>query len=121
MSPGSNTVSYPAFTHIGLRKNPRKNLNQVTCPDRESNPGHLVSRLDVLTVTPQVCEEWLCFCRSVNCVISGASVQVEDLAENSSFAGFKFQLGLKRVRASPDEAMVKACGAIEAVAAVCPS
>ncbi|KAJ4433476.1 hypothetical protein ANN_15779 [Periplaneta americana] len=53
MSPGSNTVNYPAFAHIGLRENPGKNLNQVTCPDRESNPGHLVSRLDVLTVTPQ--------------------------------------------------------------------
>ncbi|KAJ4450796.1 hypothetical protein ANN_02226 [Periplaneta americana] len=49
MSPGSNTVSYPAFTHIGLRENPGKNLNQVTCPDQESNPGHLVSRLDMLT------------------------------------------------------------------------
>ncbi|KAJ4438914.1 hypothetical protein ANN_14868 [Periplaneta americana] len=46
------TESYPAFAHIGLRENPGKNLNQVTCPDRESNPGHLVSRLDVLTVTP---------------------------------------------------------------------
>ncbi|KAJ4438562.1 hypothetical protein ANN_14509 [Periplaneta americana] len=53
MSPGSNTESYPAFAHIGLRENPRKNLNQVTCPDRESNPGHLVSRPDALTVTPQ--------------------------------------------------------------------
>ncbi|KAJ4448043.1 hypothetical protein ANN_10055 [Periplaneta americana] len=53
MSPGSNTVSYPAFAHIGLRENPGKNLNQVTCPDRESNPGHLVSWLDMLTVTPQ--------------------------------------------------------------------
>ncbi|KAJ4439418.1 hypothetical protein ANN_07542 [Periplaneta americana] len=30
MSPGSNTVSYPAFAHIGLRENPRKNLNQAT-------------------------------------------------------------------------------------------
>ncbi|KAJ4442518.1 hypothetical protein ANN_04105 [Periplaneta americana] len=49
MSPGSNTESYPAFAHIGLRENPGKNLNQVTCPDRESNPGHLVSRLDALT------------------------------------------------------------------------
>ncbi|KAJ4452026.1 hypothetical protein ANN_03540 [Periplaneta americana] len=38
----------------------------------------------------QVCEEWLCLRRSVNCVVSGASVQVEDLAENSSFAGFEF-------------------------------
>ncbi|KAJ4428709.1 hypothetical protein ANN_25702 [Periplaneta americana] len=54
MIPGSNTESYPAFAHIGLRENPGKNLNQVTCPDRESNPGHLVSRLDVLTVTPQI-------------------------------------------------------------------
>ncbi|KAJ4445252.1 hypothetical protein ANN_07053 [Periplaneta americana] len=53
MCPGSSTESYPAFAHIGLRENPGKNLNQVTCPDRESNPGHLVSRLDVLTVTPQ--------------------------------------------------------------------
>ncbi|KAJ4451632.1 hypothetical protein ANN_03101 [Periplaneta americana] len=29
MSPGSNTVSYPAFAHIGLRENPGKNLNQL--------------------------------------------------------------------------------------------
>ncbi|KAJ4449240.1 hypothetical protein ANN_00637 [Periplaneta americana] len=29
MSPGSNTESYPAFAHIGLRENPGKNLNQV--------------------------------------------------------------------------------------------
>ncbi|KAJ4426769.1 hypothetical protein ANN_26568 [Periplaneta americana] len=48
-----NTESYPAFAHIGLRENPGKNLNQVTCPDRESNPGHLVSQPDALTVTPQ--------------------------------------------------------------------
>ncbi|KAJ4444715.1 hypothetical protein ANN_06512 [Periplaneta americana] len=53
MSPGSSTESYPAFAHIGLRENPAKNLNQVTCPDRESNPGHLVSQPDALTVTPQ--------------------------------------------------------------------
>ncbi|KAJ4444318.1 hypothetical protein ANN_06110 [Periplaneta americana] len=53
MSPGSSTESYPAFAHIGLRENPGKNLNQVTCPDRDSNPGHLVSRPDMLTVTPQ--------------------------------------------------------------------
>ncbi|KAJ4431953.1 hypothetical protein ANN_20562 [Periplaneta americana] len=42
------------FAHIGLRENPGKNLNQVTCPDRDSNPGHLVSQPDALTVTPQV-------------------------------------------------------------------
>ncbi|KAJ4451702.1 hypothetical protein ANN_03172 [Periplaneta americana] len=53
MSPGSSTESYPAFAQIGLRENPGKNLNQVTCPDRGSNPGHLVSRPDALTVTPQ--------------------------------------------------------------------
>ncbi|KAJ4444402.1 hypothetical protein ANN_06194 [Periplaneta americana] len=53
MSPGSSTESYPSFTHIGLRENPGKNLNQVTYPDWESNPGHLVSRPDALTVTPQ--------------------------------------------------------------------
>ncbi|KAJ4441546.1 hypothetical protein ANN_11402 [Periplaneta americana] len=47
MSPGSNTESYPAFARIGLRE------NQVTCPDRDSNPGHLVSQPDALTVTPQ--------------------------------------------------------------------
>ncbi|KAJ4449997.1 hypothetical protein ANN_01404 [Periplaneta americana] len=53
MSPGSSTESYPAFAHLGLRENHGRNFNQVTCPDRESNPGHLVSRPDALTVTPQ--------------------------------------------------------------------
>ncbi|KAJ4425793.1 hypothetical protein ANN_27418 [Periplaneta americana] len=53
MSPGSSTESYPAFARIGLRENPGKNLNQITCPDRDSNPGHLVLRPDALTVTPQ--------------------------------------------------------------------
>ncbi|KAJ4436980.1 hypothetical protein ANN_17112 [Periplaneta americana] len=56
MSPGSSTESYPAFARIGLRENPGKNLNQVTCPDRDSNPGHLVSRPDALTGTPQIKE-----------------------------------------------------------------
>ncbi|KAJ4440129.1 hypothetical protein ANN_08267 [Periplaneta americana] len=56
MSPGSSTESYPAFAHIGLRENPGKILNQVTCPDRESNPGHLILRPDALAVTPQL--EW---------------------------------------------------------------
>ncbi|KAJ4435619.1 hypothetical protein ANN_18235 [Periplaneta americana] len=50
MSPGSSTDSYPAFAHIGLRENPGKNLNQLTCPDRDSNPSHLVSRPDTLTI-----------------------------------------------------------------------
>ncbi|KAJ4429686.1 hypothetical protein ANN_21887 [Periplaneta americana] len=54
MSPGSSTESYPAFARVGLRENPGKNLNQVTCPDRDSNLGHLVSQPDALTVTPQV-------------------------------------------------------------------
>ncbi|KAJ4442071.1 hypothetical protein ANN_11937 [Periplaneta americana] len=53
MIPGSNTESYPAFARIGLRENPGKNLNQITCTDRDSNPGHLVSQPDALTVTPQ--------------------------------------------------------------------
>ncbi|KAJ4427957.1 hypothetical protein ANN_23970 [Periplaneta americana] len=56
MNPGSSTECYPAFARIELRKNPGKNLNQVTCPDRDSNPGHLVSRPDALTVTPQVAQ-----------------------------------------------------------------
>ncbi|KAJ4448157.1 hypothetical protein ANN_10170 [Periplaneta americana] len=55
MSSGSSTDSYPAFAHVGLRKNPGKNLNQITCPDRKSNPGHLVSQPDALNVTPQCC------------------------------------------------------------------
>ncbi|KAJ4446531.1 hypothetical protein ANN_13227 [Periplaneta americana] len=53
MSPGTNTESYPAFARIGLRENPGKKLNQITCPDRDSNQGHLVSQPDALTVTPQ--------------------------------------------------------------------
>ncbi|KAJ4426863.1 hypothetical protein ANN_26662 [Periplaneta americana] len=57
MSPGSNTECYPAFARKGLRENPGKNLNQITCPDQESNPGHLVSRPDALIVTPQRYEE----------------------------------------------------------------
>ncbi|KAJ4427736.1 hypothetical protein ANN_25388 [Periplaneta americana] len=59
MSPGSSTESYPAFARIGLRENPGKNLNQITCPDRDSNPGHLVSQPDALTVTPQLLEDIL--------------------------------------------------------------
>ncbi|KAJ4435429.1 hypothetical protein ANN_18044 [Periplaneta americana] len=54
MNLGSSTESYPAFARIELRENPGKNLNQVTCPDWDSNPGHLVSRPDALTVTPKV-------------------------------------------------------------------
>ncbi|KAJ4436903.1 hypothetical protein ANN_17035 [Periplaneta americana] len=53
MSPGFSTESYPTCARIGLRENPGKNLNQVTCPDQDSNPGHLVSRPDALTITPQ--------------------------------------------------------------------
>ncbi|KAJ4443696.1 hypothetical protein ANN_05371 [Periplaneta americana] len=54
MSPESSTEIYAAFARIGLRENPGKNLNQVTCPNRDSNPGHLVSQPDALTVTPQI-------------------------------------------------------------------
>ncbi|KAJ4448771.1 hypothetical protein ANN_00162 [Periplaneta americana] len=45
--------SYPAFARIEFMENPGKNLNQIICPDRDSNPGHLVLRPDALTVTPQ--------------------------------------------------------------------
>ncbi|KAJ4450987.1 hypothetical protein ANN_02422 [Periplaneta americana] len=55
MSLGSSTESYPALARVGLRENPGKNLNQVTCPDRDSNP---VSQPDALTVTPQVWTEY---------------------------------------------------------------
>ncbi|KAJ4449595.1 hypothetical protein ANN_00998 [Periplaneta americana] len=44
----------PSICSYWVEGKPRKNLNQVTCPDRDSNPGHLVSRPDALTVTPQV-------------------------------------------------------------------
>ncbi|KAJ4443822.1 hypothetical protein ANN_05608 [Periplaneta americana] len=64
MSPGSSSESYPTFAHIGLRENPGKNLNQVTCPDRETNPGHLVSRPDAQAVTPQV---WTALCLTQVC------------------------------------------------------
>ncbi|KAJ4445964.1 hypothetical protein ANN_12650 [Periplaneta americana] len=48
------TVEHKVISFIAVEGKPRKNLNQVTCPDRDSNPGHLVSRPDELTVTPQV-------------------------------------------------------------------
>ncbi|KAJ4450831.1 hypothetical protein ANN_02262 [Periplaneta americana] len=47
-------ISVQTYLRERLRENPGKNLNQVTCPDRDSNPDHLVSRPDALTVTPQV-------------------------------------------------------------------
>ncbi|KAJ4446752.1 hypothetical protein ANN_13449 [Periplaneta americana] len=77
MSPGSSTDSYPAFAHIGLRENSGKNLNQVTCPDRDSNPGHLVSRPDVLIVTPQFSH------RQLACILIRSA---ETLAEEYSDA-----------------------------------
>ncbi|KAJ4428081.1 hypothetical protein ANN_24095 [Periplaneta americana] len=43
----------PSICSYWVEENPGKNLNQVTCPDQESNPGHLVSQPDALTVTPQ--------------------------------------------------------------------
>ncbi|KAJ4448011.1 hypothetical protein ANN_10021 [Periplaneta americana] len=43
----------PSICSYWVEGKPRKNLNQVTCPDRDSNPGHLVSQPDALTVTPQ--------------------------------------------------------------------
>ncbi|KAJ4441111.1 hypothetical protein ANN_10961 [Periplaneta americana] len=48
MSPGSNTESYPAFAHIGLRENPGKNLPR---PGIEPGPPDFAAR--PLIVTPQ--------------------------------------------------------------------
>ncbi|KAJ4429429.1 hypothetical protein ANN_21598 [Periplaneta americana] len=47
----------PSICSYWIEGKLRKNLNQVTCPDRESNPGHLVSRPDALIVTPQIMDE----------------------------------------------------------------
>ncbi|KAJ4444661.1 hypothetical protein ANN_06458 [Periplaneta americana] len=54
MSPRSSTEIYPAFARIGLRESPGRNLNQITCPERDLNPGYLVTRPEALTITPQV-------------------------------------------------------------------
>ncbi|KAJ4444274.1 hypothetical protein ANN_06066 [Periplaneta americana] len=43
----------PSICSYWVEKKPQKNLNQITCPDRESNPCHLVLRPDSLTITPQ--------------------------------------------------------------------
>ncbi|KAJ4435031.1 hypothetical protein ANN_23604 [Periplaneta americana] len=74
MSPGSSTDSYSAFSNIALRKN----LNQITCSDRDSNPGHLVSRPDALTVTPQNVAAYEEKLYRVNAVFEDWSV-VEDI------------------------------------------
>ncbi|KAJ4435912.1 hypothetical protein ANN_18532 [Periplaneta americana] len=54
MSPGPSTDSYPAFAHIELKENLGINLNQVTCPNRDSKPSHLVSLSDVVTITSKI-------------------------------------------------------------------
>ncbi|KAJ4438156.1 hypothetical protein ANN_14095 [Periplaneta americana] len=46
MSPGSNTVSYPTFAHIGLRENPGKNLNQFTQLRQQKYQNELVAKLE---------------------------------------------------------------------------
>ncbi|KAJ4443393.1 hypothetical protein ANN_05061 [Periplaneta americana] len=51
----------PSICSYWVEGKPGKNLNQVTCPDREWNLGHLVSLLDALTVTPQVQSELAVF------------------------------------------------------------
>ncbi|KAJ4436126.1 hypothetical protein ANN_18753 [Periplaneta americana] len=53
MSSKSNAESYPAILLQVVEGKPRKNSNQVTCPKQDLNPGPLVSRSDVLTVTSQ--------------------------------------------------------------------
>ncbi|KAJ4427497.1 hypothetical protein ANN_25145 [Periplaneta americana] len=51
---GSKTNAQLSLRATMCSENPGKNLNQVTCPDQDSNPGHLVSWPDSLTVTPQI-------------------------------------------------------------------
>ncbi|KAJ4434705.1 hypothetical protein ANN_23273 [Periplaneta americana] len=51
-----------------------KNLKQVTFPDWEWNPGHLVSRPDMLTVTPKVHQEVHCLAKD------GSSRRVDIIA-----------------------------------------
>ncbi|KAJ4448735.1 hypothetical protein ANN_00126, partial [Periplaneta americana] len=46
----------PSISSYWVEGKPRKKLKQLTCPDRDSNPGHLFSWPDALTVTPQ---EWI--------------------------------------------------------------
>ncbi|KAJ4425979.1 hypothetical protein ANN_27605 [Periplaneta americana] len=48
-----NEILTDSICSYWVEGKPRKNLNQITCPDRDSNPGHLVSRPDALAVTPQ--------------------------------------------------------------------
>ncbi|KAJ4430011.1 hypothetical protein ANN_22219 [Periplaneta americana] len=97
MSPGSSTESYPAFAHIGLRENPGKNLNQVTCPDRESNPGHLVSRPDALTVTPQVWTTSLSYQSIVLWSEQGSEISYKGRGKN------KFTVSKETVSRVPEE------------------
>ncbi|KAJ4441500.1 hypothetical protein ANN_11356 [Periplaneta americana] len=65
MSPGSSTDSYPAFAHIGLRENPGKHLNQVTCPDRESNPGFASRRANRYSTVNITVSEWTSYIHSL--------------------------------------------------------
>ncbi|KAJ4427683.1 hypothetical protein ANN_25332 [Periplaneta americana] len=95
MSPGSSTESYPAFAHSGLRENPGKNLNQVICPDRESNPGHLVSQSDALTVTTQT-SKWADNRQATNfeCTLTPCDLNCGFLLTNSDvyYANQDFQI-----------------------------
>ncbi|KAJ4432304.1 hypothetical protein ANN_20923 [Periplaneta americana] len=93
MSPGSSTESYPAFARIGLRENTGKNLNQITSPDRDLNPGHLVLRPDALTATPQENTPWL---------TCGQQQKVE-LAEEKSVTRVQRRVLRTWIRRSEDE------------------
>ncbi|KAJ4436602.1 hypothetical protein ANN_16635 [Periplaneta americana] len=57
-SPGSNTESYPAFAHIGLRENSGKNLDQVYCPHLWSNGQRVWPRNQVARVRIPVGESY---------------------------------------------------------------
>ncbi|KAJ4446159.1 hypothetical protein ANN_12852 [Periplaneta americana] len=107
MSPGSSTDSYPAFAHIGLREKPGKNLNQVTCPDRDSNMCHLVSRPDALTVTPQV---WTV------CMHVWKTAEDSDFRKNSLFPMKTFVFsGSADVNRQATDMVVKIQGSTKAV------
>ncbi|KAJ4431221.1 hypothetical protein ANN_19818 [Periplaneta americana] len=54
MISGSSTGSYPAFTHIGLRENPGKNLNQTIFSSEKRQKNTVVSPLSLSTVLSMV-------------------------------------------------------------------
>ncbi|KAJ4438074.1 hypothetical protein ANN_14013 [Periplaneta americana] len=71
MSPGSNTESYPAFAHIGLRENPGKNLNQ----GKSISVGIIFHDI---SSAEEIRERWLAVIRR-QCDAKGTHLNVIDL------------------------------------------